>query len=148
MNRNRQRGPRRRGGRRITEDIKRLLTFPSGTEERIENVKYHRPHIEPSPTHRIIDKLLNTASEVMGELHKSPQGREELSEPDRKPLSYPLVDSALCTGCGLCADNCPSGAISVNRTAVINDSLCTGCRKCFDVCPRGAITFVEEGKSV
>jgi len=51
------------------------------------------------------------------------------------------VSRDLCLGCGLCAENCPTGAISLSwGQAVIDQSRCNQCRLCFDVCPQGAIT--------
>ncbi len=50
-----------------------------------------------------------------------------------------LVDKSACTGCGICAYKCPSGAISVHDVAVIDAGSCTGCGICVEACPSGAL---------
>jgi NADH:ubiquinone oxidoreductase subunit F (NADH-binding)/Pyruvate/2-oxoacid:ferredoxin oxidoreductase delta subunit/(2Fe-2S) ferredoxin len=47
----------------------------------------------------------------------------------------------LCTGCGLCLRECPSGAITGEKKEphVIDPHLCSRCRLCYDVCPVDAI---------
>ncbi|HPA72160.1 MAG TPA: 4Fe-4S binding protein [Spirochaetota bacterium] len=52
------------------------------------------------------------------------------------------VDKNECTGCGICADECPAVAIKVNDVAVVDASLCTGCGACVDACPSGALSMV------
>ncbi|CEP69012.1 4Fe-4S ferredoxin-type, iron-sulphur binding domain [Moorella glycerini] len=48
-----------------------------------------------------------------------------------------------CLSCGVCADECPQGAISEGEdTYVIDPELCTDCGTCREACPNEAI--VEE----
>ena len=49
-----------------------------------------------------------------------------------------------CKGCGLCAKECPAGAIAGERKKphVIDQAKCAGCGACFEVCPASAVTKV------
>jgi len=52
------------------------------------------------------------------------------------------VDDKRCTGCGLCVEVCPYGAIELDTardTAVVNALLCKGCGSCAATCFSGAI---------
>jgi NAD-dependent dihydropyrimidine dehydrogenase PreA subunit len=55
------------------------------------------------------------------------------------------VDETRCTGCGLCTDVCPTGAISVvTGVARVEQSLCRECEVCLSACPTGAILALRE----
>jgi Fe-S-cluster-containing hydrogenase component 2 len=55
------------------------------------------------------------------------------------------VNQALCAGCGVCEEVCPTGAINlVDQRAEINKALCTQCEVCADACPNGAIAAISE----
>jgi len=55
----------------------------------------------------------------------------------------PVKVTDACTGCGVCVDVCPFGAIDmVNGKAVINEA-CRACGQCVDACPVGAIVMSE-----
>jgi len=52
----------------------------------------------------------------------------------------PWVQSEMCTGCGDCVEECPSGAILLeNDAASINMEDCIRCGTCHDLCPEEAI---------
>lgn len=65
-----------------------------------------------------------------------------LSNPTVMPEGLPSwVDSARCTGCGTCEENCAYNAITVDEdqgVATVNTVLCKGCGTCATVCPSGA----------
>ena len=49
-----------------------------------------------------------------------------------------------CTGCGVCIERCPDGALQlVNGLAILEQAACTQCQACIDACPEGAISAVE-----
>jgi heterodisulfide reductase subunit A len=53
------------------------------------------------------------------------------------------VDAARCSGCRICNDLCPFGAINFlgdQAVTEINHALCQGCGTCVAACPAGAIS--------
>jgi len=51
---------------------------------------------------------------------------------------YPDTDNNLCTLCGICADSCPTNAITIKDTVITNGELCTVCCACVKNCPEAA----------
>ena len=55
------------------------------------------------------------------------------------------VDEDRCTGCGLCEDHCPTGAIRlVDGVATVDAAKCTECEACLKACPHGVIVMVMD----
>jgi len=54
---------------------------------------------------------------------------------------HPRIDADACTGCGTCAEWCPSDAVTVESHAAIDTSLCIGCGECIATCRDGAVEF-------
>ena len=55
----------------------------------------------------------------------------------RALIKYQIVEGA-CTGCTVCARNCPVAAITGERKQlhVIDQDLCIKCGSCYGACPR------------
>ena len=51
------------------------------------------------------------------------------------------ISANLCTGCGLCLDACPFGALTLAGKVITVGDQCTLCGACVDVCPAGALTL-------
>lgn len=54
-----------------------------------------------------------------------------------------VINKDECVGCGVCVDDCPSEAISMDgeNIAVVNADECIDCGLCVDSCPTDAISM-------
>jgi len=54
---------------------------------------------------------------------------------------HPTVQDIACLACGKCKEICSSGAITINRTATIDQAKCISCAGCIAICPNNAVSF-------
>ena len=54
-----------------------------------------------------------------------------------------IIDEEKCTGCAICEDVCPEGAITVEEVAMVEGEKCSDCGSCVDECPNEAISLKE-----
>lgn len=64
------------------------------------------------------------------------------------PFGKISLDAARCTGCGVCAAQCPTGALADLKVAgachlVFRQESCVGCGQCVDVCPEKCLTLTK-----
>lgn len=69
-------------------------------------------------------------------------GKRPYKEGWIKPPLPPVMDEALCTGCGECAAVCPVDAIGVGDIAVTDGAKCIVCAACVRACPEHGRSFM------
>lgn len=64
-------------------------------------------------------------------------------------VERPVIDTDICTRCGLCFVRCPDGAISLDEDGypVIDYDHCKGCMICHQICPLRAIESEKETRA-
>ena len=113
---------------------------------------HEKPIAKNRPDEEDLSKCRDFARMITEKL-KEVKDISNLSEPDipgnypyreRKPLSaaiHPETDTELCTLCRVCADVCPTNAITIQGTVITDGELCTLCCACIKYCPEDARFF-------
>ncbi len=77
--------------------------------------------------------------------------REFLNVFRLKTHGIPVIDKKRCTGCGLCALDCETKALEVNRASgnetyqlLFRKEACSACRLCQKVCPEHCLQWMEQ----
>ena len=90
------------------------------------------------------DELNGFAKQILDKLHSNATGFSTLQVPGNRPYKKAggagLVPKANknCTGCGLCAEQCPAKAIHKENLKVTDRRKCISCMRCVVKCPQSA----------
>jgi ferredoxin len=85
-----------------------------------------------------LDKLMRGTLHVKGNYPYLIQGFDPLNPPGPLTTFTNIVTTEDCTRCGLCAEECPWGAIDKDDYATIDYVKCVRCLRCIRICPSAA----------
>ena len=84
-------------------------------------------------------------SRGLGDVYKRQQRTPAFpgNRPYREYGGVPLkpVANGKCTSCGLCAKECPAGAIPLDNPKMTDKDKCISCMHCVAVCPKKARNY-------
>lgn len=87
-------------------------------------------------------KLRQMAGQILEKLSQGSFTEPQLpgKHPEKAAGSLGMVPKATkgCINCGICARQCPAGAISKSDATQVDKSRCISCMRCVGVCPKGA----------
>ncbi|MCK4376126.1 MAG: 4Fe-4S binding protein, partial [Candidatus Brocadiae bacterium] len=87
-------------------------------------------------------QMLRAQAQALQDQFQAVEARiNELGRAGEGPALLAVVDADKCTGCGLCQEVCPTGAISMDEVARIDRAQCTGCGQCVAECPEDALSL-------
>ncbi|MCB0112556.1 MAG: 4Fe-4S binding protein [Caldilineaceae bacterium] len=125
-------------------------------ENRLHESMLESPAVAAVRSTRMADRLPQRVPEsrirLLHQLRSADAGHRSLEEDialsDDLPLAVVEVDAEECSACGLCAQFCPTGALSLIQEEEafhlnFQPSICLDCGICAVVCPEDAIAFGE-----
>ena len=88
-------------------------------------------------------ELLEFAARIMQSDEAQRTPKFPGNRPYRKYGGVPIkpVANGKCTSCGLCAKECPTGAISLDDPKITDNDKCISCMHCVAVCPKNARNY-------
>jgi ferredoxin len=104
---------------------------------------YSKPHVPglPCRTEQCPNCHIPLARNDSFSYNSNKENKHTSSQHKSETINFPKVNQDICTGCGICIDNCPTGAIElVNDIAFIDEKKCSNCRQCENDCPVEAIS--------
>ncbi|MCK5832497.1 4Fe-4S binding protein [bacterium] len=124
---------------KIIEDNSEVMS------KNIEPSSLVEPTIAAQNTYDSIPKTEEITEYEETEYSKPVSEKEEKSdelETEKTPSNKPLLDSAKCISCGICARVCPTDAIKlIDGKPVIDSGKCILCGKCVKRCPTEALSM-------
>jgi ferredoxin len=136
--------------RRVTSTVERFnATVPLPLRRSKGPVTNRLPQAVPPSRQHLLDRLatIGAASDVSGSTCRV--------SAVAAPVADVRVDAHRCSGCGMCARYCPTGALAFSMSTSSDDiattfalalrtSLCIDCGICAVACPEQAISYGEE----
>ena len=118
-------------------ELRNILTYYA---EKVSGLTL-KPFKSNNPT-IISEKGLQLSELIQGMGRKTQYAPSETITTGRVPFGKLKLDDCHCTGCGLCAANCPTDALTIGYgngycdfELLFQQNLCISCSKCVDVCP-------------